>query len=74
MKGKNLNLPGDHNLHHIFAHGHIHDESISLKINADDYRTEDKEQLQSLSIAISGQKFHHQFREANAQINDDIAN
>jgi translocation and assembly module TamB len=72
MKGKNLNLPGDHNLHHIFAHGHIHDESISLKINADDYRTEDKEQLQSLSIAVSGQKFHHQFR-ANAQINDEIA-
>ena len=72
MKGSNLTLPGDHNLSHLSAHGYLQDESISLKIKADDYRAEDKEQLQSLSIAVSGQKFHHQFQ-AKAQINDDIA-
>lgn len=72
MKGNHLALPGNHNLNHLSAYGHLYDESISLKISADDYRTDDKQQLQNLSIAVSGQKIHHQFQ-VKTQIDDDNA-
>lgn len=72
MEGSNLALPGDHQLKHLSAYGHLQDESISLKLNADDYRAENKEQLQNVSINISGSKFNH-LLQTKAQINDDIA-
>ena len=71
MKGNNLSLPGNHDLNHISAHGHLFDESISLEINANNYRTENDEQLQQLSIALSGEKSRHQLL-VKAQIDDDI--
>jgi translocation and assembly module TamB len=72
MQGSNLALPGDHQLNHLSGYGHLQDESISLKLTADDYRTENKEQLQNLSINVSGKKIHHLFQ-VNAQIDDDMA-
>lgn len=71
MRGNDLSFPGGDQLNHLSAYGHLHEDSISLKLNADDYRSGNMEKLQNLSINVSGTKNQH-LLQAEAHIDDDM--
>ncbi len=72
INGKNLSLPGKHQLTSLIASGNLDDRVIVVKIEADDYRTENETHLQYLNIDVMGTRSAHTLV-ASARINDDFA-
>ncbi len=71
VDGKALALPEKQQLVSIVASGGLHGDDISFNLKAHDFRSDEKTQLEFLSIAIAGKKSAHTMQ-TTVRVNEEL--
>lgn len=58
-EGRNLIMPGEHQLDSISAVAKLHGEALNMTVNAAKYQTHAKTQVTSLQLDVHGSRSHH---------------